>query len=71
MPLALDRVPGRRVIARGGPDLPVFKRTKAFLPDVVTNDGLHVHGMIIANRWGRLTDCLDRGQNQRPAAIYD
>jgi hypothetical protein len=41
------------------PDLPVFKRTKTPLNDVVTNNGLHMHGIILAHRWGRLTDPLD------------
>ena len=35
------------------PDLPVVKRTRTPLKDVVTNDGLHMHGIIVANRWGR------------------
>ena len=42
------------------PDLPVFKWTKTPILDVSTNNGLHMHGIILANRWGRLTDPLDR-----------
>ena len=41
------------------PDLPVFKWTKTPILDVSTNNGLHMHGIILANRWGRLTDPLD------------
>lgn len=41
------------------PDLPVVKRTKTPLKDVVTNNGLHMHGIVLAHRWGRLTDPLD------------
>ena len=41
------------------PDLPVVKRTKTPLKDVVTNDGLYMHGIIVANRWCRLIDPLD------------
>ena len=42
------------------PDLPVFKRTKTPLTkDALMNDGLHMHGIILANCWGRLTDPLD------------
>jgi hypothetical protein len=41
------------------PDLPVFKRSKQNLRDVVINDGLHVHGIVVANRLGRISEPLD------------
>ena len=41
------------------PDLPVFKRSKQNVRDVVINDGLHVHGIVVATRLGRITDPLD------------
>jgi hypothetical protein len=41
------------------PDLPVFKRSKQNLRDVVINDGLHMHGIGVANRWGRIPALLD------------
>jgi hypothetical protein len=41
------------------PDLPVPKRVKQDIRDVSTNDGLHMHGVVVANRWGRLRDTLD------------
>jgi hypothetical protein len=41
------------------PDLPVFKRSKQDLRDVVINDGLHVHGIVVANRLGRISESLD------------
>jgi hypothetical protein len=41
------------------PDLPVFKRSKQDLRDVVINDGLHVHGIVVANRFGRISEPLD------------
>jgi hypothetical protein len=41
------------------PDLPVPKKSKISLRDASTNEGLHMHGIVIANRWGRLTSCLD------------
>jgi hypothetical protein len=41
------------------PDLPVFKRSKQDLRDVVINDGLHVHGIVVANRLGRISEPLD------------
>ena len=41
------------------PDLPVFKRSKQNLRDVVINDGLHVHGIVVANRFGRISEPLD------------
>jgi hypothetical protein len=41
------------------PDLPVFKRSKQDLRDAVINDGLHVHGIVVANRFGRISEPLD------------
>jgi hypothetical protein len=41
------------------PDLPVCKRSKQDLQDVVINDGLHMHGILVANRWGRISEPLD------------
>jgi hypothetical protein len=41
------------------PDLPVYKRSKQDLRDVVINDGLHMHGIGVANRWGRISEPLD------------
>ena len=44
------------------PDLPVPKRQRAAEPprDPPANDGLHMHGILLANRSGRLTDRLDQ-----------
>jgi hypothetical protein len=41
------------------PDLPVSKKSKQDLLDVVINDGLHVHGIVVANRLGRISEPLD------------
>jgi hypothetical protein len=41
------------------PDLPVPKRSKQDIRDVSTNDGLHMHGIVVANRLGRLRETLD------------
>jgi hypothetical protein len=41
------------------PDLPVAKRSKQDLRDVVINDGLHMHGIVVANRLGRISEPLD------------
>jgi hypothetical protein len=41
------------------PDLPVFKKSKQNLRDVVINDGLHVHGIVVANRLGRIAEPLN------------
>ncbi len=41
------------------PDLPVVKRIKTPLKDAISNNGLHMHGIVLANRWCRLTDPLD------------
>ena len=34
----------------------IYAWTKTPILDVSTNNGLHMHGIILANRWGRLTD---------------
>ena len=41
------------------PDLPVPKRVKQDIRDVSTNDGLHMHGIVVANRWARIPETLD------------
>jgi hypothetical protein len=41
------------------PDLPIFKWNKSSLVDASTNNGLHMHGIILANRWCRLAEPLD------------
>jgi hypothetical protein len=41
------------------PDLPVSKRAKQSIGDVSTNDGLHMHGVVVANRWARIPETLD------------
>ncbi len=41
------------------PDLPVPKRSKQSLLDVSINDGLHMDGIVVANRWARIPDTLD------------
>ena len=41
------------------PDLPVPKRSKQGIRDVSLNDGLHVHGIVVANRWARMPGTLD------------
>ena len=44
-------------IAIFSPDLPVPKSRngqKSTIADVSTNDGLHLHGIVLANRWGRV-----------------
>jgi hypothetical protein len=41
------------------PDLPVPKRSKQPIIDVLTNEGLHMHGIVVANRSGRIHDTLD------------
>jgi hypothetical protein len=41
------------------PDLPVAKRSKQDLRDVVINDGLHVHGIVVATRLGRISEPFD------------
>jgi hypothetical protein len=44
------------------PDLPVPKTkqgSKSTTADVSINDGLHMHGVVLANRWGRVQVPLD------------
>jgi hypothetical protein len=41
------------------PDLPVYKKSKQDLRDVFINDGLHMHGIGVANRLGRIPESLD------------
>jgi hypothetical protein len=41
------------------PDLPVPKRSKQNIGDVSTNDGLHMDGIVVANRWARIPETLD------------
>jgi hypothetical protein len=41
------------------PDLPVPKRSKQDIRDVSTNDGLHMHGLVVANRRARIPETLD------------
>jgi hypothetical protein len=41
------------------PDLPVPKRSKLRIRDVSINDGLHMDGIVVANRWGRIPETLD------------
>jgi hypothetical protein len=41
------------------PDLPVPKRSKQDIRDVSTNDGLHMHGIVVANRTRKLPETLD------------
>ena len=49
-------------IAIFSPDLPVPKSIngqKSTVADVSINDGLHSHGIVLANRWGRVQVPLD------------
>ena len=41
------------------PDLPVPKRSKLGIREVSINDGLHMHGVVVANRWARIPETLD------------
>jgi hypothetical protein len=41
------------------PDGPAYKKTKQRLRDVTVNDGLHMHGIVVATRAGRLKIGLD------------
>lgn len=41
------------------PDLPVPKRSKQGIRDVSINDGLHMDGVVVANRWARIPETLD------------
>ena len=49
------------------PNLPVFKKSKVPVQDVSTNNGLHMHGVLVAHRWGRLTNPLDLHFQQKRA----
>lgn len=40
------------------PDLPVHKKKKAKIQDLVINDGLHFHGLMACHRFGRLSESL-------------
>jgi hypothetical protein len=51
------------------PDLPVPKRCKQEIRDVSINDGLHMHGLVVANRRARITDTLD-AHFEEEAGIY-
>jgi hypothetical protein len=42
------------------PDFPVFKNNKQSLADVVINEGLHVHSLLLEPPWTRLTVPVDR-----------
>ena len=52
---------GLRCFPRGFlfPIFPVYKKSKQDLRDVVINDGLHMHGIGVANRLGRISESLD------------
>jgi hypothetical protein len=41
------------------PDLPVPKRSKLGIREVSINDGLHMDGIVVANRWARIPETLD------------
>jgi len=41
------------------PDVLGLNGSKRRLPELVINDGLHVHGIVLANRWARLKEPLD------------
>jgi hypothetical protein len=41
------------------PDLPVGKRSKLGIRDVSINDGLHMHGIMVATRTRKLPETLD------------
>ena len=50
------------------PDKPVPKSRKdqkSTIADVLINDGLHMHGIVLGNRWGRIRVPLDQyfGEN--------
>lgn len=47
------------------PDLQVAKHSTKLLREPPANDGLHMHGIILANRLGRLKDPLDRHFQQK------
>jgi hypothetical protein len=41
------------------PDVPGLKSSKQSLRDARVNDGLHFHGVMVANRWARMKERLD------------
>ena len=42
------------------PDVPTYKKNKKIkLSDALVNDGLHLHGVGVASRGGKITDFLD------------
>lgn len=47
------------------PDLPVPKRRSTLFHEPPANDGLHMHGIILANRLGRLREPLDQHFEQK------
>ena len=48
------------------PDLPVYKRQKQSLRDVVVNDGLHFHVILLLPPWSRLWDVVMHFEELRP-----
>jgi hypothetical protein len=48
------------------PDLPVPKRSKQDIGDVSTNDGLHMHGIMVATRTRKLPETLDVHFEENP-----
>jgi hypothetical protein len=54
------KVKGSLPILIGFPDLPVFKHNKGRLQDVVINDGLHYHAMVLLPPRSRLKESLER-----------
>ena len=49
----------KRPILFASPDLPVYKRNKDSMESIIINDGLHMHGIVVANRRARIPDMLD------------
>lgn len=49
------------------PDLPVPKRRTTPVHAPAANDGLHLHGVLLANRFGRLKEPLDEHFEQKQA----
>jgi hypothetical protein len=50
------------------PDFPVPKRrndAKSTIEDVSINDGMHMGGILLGNRWGRIRDSLTRHFSQK------
>jgi hypothetical protein len=41
------------------PDVPGLRPSKQSLRDVKVNEGLHFHGVVVANRWARMKTSLD------------